>query len=223
MICSSSRVRPTIGVSRCRSSGAASASTASMFHAPSRSEPVTAWRTSCHVRGPASTWPAPARSRRLVASSTGVPDTSGLAGHHLAGGEPDPRRAPQRRLRRERPEAHRRRARPGRRTRRAGARCRGSARSAVGLEHALRARASLARTECVALLDRRRDRRRDIGGEDGHGLALVIAWRARGRGLRAGRRVEGRVAPQNGALQLLELAARLCPELFDEGPPSAGM
>ena len=48
-----------------------------MTHAPSRGEPVTAWRTSCHVRRPASTWPAAARSRRLVASSTGVPDTSG--------------------------------------------------------------------------------------------------------------------------------------------------
>ena len=60
---------------------------------------------------------------------------------------------------------------------------------------------------------------RDIGGEHGDGLA-GLRWREpRRRTLGDRRRVESRISIQYGAVCLLKLAGRLCPELVDERPP----
>ena len=224
-ICSSSRSRPTIGVSSRRSSGAASGSTASITHAPSRGEPVD--RVAHEPPGAgvgehlARRRAASRRRARLVDRRAG---DERIAGHDLAGREPDPARDRPigARARRGPPAARRRRARRERRRRRAAGRCRPALH-----RRAVASRARAPRPRCArgaprgAPPDRPADVvGRDVGDEHGHGLALLRAERPRGLGGSApGRRVERRVPAQHGPLELLKLAARLRPELVDEGPP----
>ena len=60
---------------------------------------------------------------------------------------------------------------------------------------------------------------RDVGGEHRDGSALLGPWRAYRRRLDSGGRLQRRVTVQDGALQLLQRAARLGAKLVDEGSP----